>query len=272
MDRIARHRCGGQDRAVQPGVVLDELRGRARQARPDLRPGPGDAQPLHARRHDRQQLVRRALDHRRAHGGQRARRWRSSPTTACGCASARPSDEELTRSSPAATAARRSTPRLRALRDRYAPQVAGALSGHPAAGLGLQPRRAAAGERLQRRARARRRRRHLRDRARGHGAARAVAQAALAARARISRRPRGGRRTSPPCAHRLHRAGGLDDGLIGRHAKKGIHRDDAKLLPDRQGLADGRVRRRHREAEAEGARTHGRARRAAERADDEALR
>ena len=51
----------GSWRGSQPGCVLDDLRDAGREARPDLRARPVDAQPLHARRHDRQQLVRRPL-------------------------------------------------------------------------------------------------------------------------------------------------------------------------------------------------------------------
>ena len=43
---------------VQPGCVLDDLRDAAERARPDLRPRPGHAQPLHPGRHARQRLLR----------------------------------------------------------------------------------------------------------------------------------------------------------------------------------------------------------------------
>ena len=44
---------------VQPGIVLDRVRDAAEVHHLTFAPDPGDAQPLHARRHDRQQLVRR---------------------------------------------------------------------------------------------------------------------------------------------------------------------------------------------------------------------
>ena len=46
---------------VQPGVVLDTLRNRSRGASPDVRTRSVNPQPLHARRDDRQQLLRHAL-------------------------------------------------------------------------------------------------------------------------------------------------------------------------------------------------------------------
>ena len=49
---------------VQPGVILDHLRAAA-EASPDLRSRSRHPRPLHARRHDRQQLLRRPLDHGR---------------------------------------------------------------------------------------------------------------------------------------------------------------------------------------------------------------
>ena len=59
----------------------------------------------------------------------------------------------------------------------------GALSGHSAARIRLQPRSAAAGKRVQRGGRARRQRRHLRCRARGEGQAHRQPAAPLARRA-----------------------------------------------------------------------------------------
>ena len=41
---------------VEPGCMLDDLRARSREARPHLRPRSRHPRPLHARRHDRQQL------------------------------------------------------------------------------------------------------------------------------------------------------------------------------------------------------------------------
>ena len=58
---------------VEPGVVLERLNARL-QARRAVLPGRAlDREPLHHRRHDRQQLLRRALDPLRQHGPQRAR-------------------------------------------------------------------------------------------------------------------------------------------------------------------------------------------------------
>ena len=62
LHRVARASTRARDsRACEPGVVLDDLLAAAEDARPHVRPDPVDARPLHARRHDRQQLVRRAL-------------------------------------------------------------------------------------------------------------------------------------------------------------------------------------------------------------------
>ncbi len=55
----------------------------SREARPDLRPRSRHPRPQHARRHDRQQLLRRAFGDGRQHGPTMSRRSRSSPTTAC---------------------------------------------------------------------------------------------------------------------------------------------------------------------------------------------
>ena len=46
---------------VQPGMRAGRSARRRREASPDLRPRSRDPQPLHARRHDRQQLLRRAF-------------------------------------------------------------------------------------------------------------------------------------------------------------------------------------------------------------------
>ena len=108
---------------VSRACVCDELRTAAERARPHLRPGPGDARPLHARRDARQQLVRRPLvmaghgrtsDQRRGAGG-------PDSTTACGLTVGPTSDAELrTASSPRAAARGEIYARLRELRDRYA--------------------------------------------------------------------------------------------------------------------------------------------------------
>ena len=82
----------------------------------------------------------------------------SSPTTASGCRSAASGDGRRPT---------RSTRGSRALADRVRRPDPRALPGHPAPRLRLQPRRAAAGERLRRRARAGRHRGHVRHHPRG---------------------------------------------------------------------------------------------------------
>ena len=122
---------------------------------------------------------------------QRRRARHPAPTTARGCASAHDRDEELrARSSPRAAARARSTRGLRALRDRYADADPRALPEDSAPRLRLQPRRAAARERLPRRARAGRHRGHLRHRPRGDAAPGPQPAVRVAARARLSRRLR----------------------------------------------------------------------------------
>ena len=61
MNRILEIDAGGRFARVQPGVVLDTLRDRAENHQSDVWPRPFDAQPLHARRHDRQQFLRHAF-------------------------------------------------------------------------------------------------------------------------------------------------------------------------------------------------------------------
>ena len=124
---------------------------RAGADRAAVRPGACHAHELHARRHDRQQLVRRdrAADrqgrrqHRRARGAAlrrhqvlvRADRRRRVHRA----------------SSAAATGAPRSTGGCARLRDDYADADPRALPGHPAPGVRLQPGLAAARARLRRR-------------------------------------------------------------------------------------------------------------------------
>ena len=144
MQRRARARPGGRRARVQPGTVLDELRGAAQAARPDVRARSVDAQPLHARRDDRQQLLRRALGDGR----------RAPPTTSTssrsltydGAADARRprrrADELeaiIRRGRPARRDLRAPEARCATLRDAD-PR---ALSRHPAPRVRLQPRRAA---------------------------------------------------------------------------------------------------------------------------------
>ena len=96
---------------VEPGCVLDDLRNAARKHAPHLRARSVDARSLHARRHDRQQLLRRALGDGRAHRRQRRSSSRSSPTTACACASAPRRRRARARSSRDGGRARRDLPR-----------------------------------------------------------------------------------------------------------------------------------------------------------------
>ena len=73
MRRIVSLDAAARTAVVQPGVVLDDLRAAAARARPDLRPRPVHPQPLHPRRHDRQQLLRLALGGLGHHRRQRPR-------------------------------------------------------------------------------------------------------------------------------------------------------------------------------------------------------
>ena len=107
MTRILELDPGARTARVQPGVVLDDLRARGRGARPDLRPRPGDARPVHARRDDRQQLLRRALAVMRGQDRrQRRRAGRPDLRRHCACASG-----ATTTTSCAAIVARRRTAR-----------------------------------------------------------------------------------------------------------------------------------------------------------------
>ena len=78
---------------VQPGVVLDNLRNAAEKHHLTFAPDPATHRPLHARRHDRQQLLRRAF----CHGGQDRRQHRrlsiSSPMTGLRMKVGKTSDE-----------------------------------------------------------------------------------------------------------------------------------------------------------------------------------
>ena len=137
-----------------------------------------------------------------------------------------------------------------------------AASRHPAPRVGLQPRRAAAGARLQRRAGAGRHRGHLRRRARGDGAARATpspcARSSCSAIPTSTARPTTCRWSAE---HRPIGLEGIDDKLVDSCARRASHPDDVELLPDGDGLAAGRVRRRH----------QGRSRRAGARRSIDAL-
>ena len=199
--------------------------------RADLRPRPVHAQPLHARRDDRQQLLRRALGDvavlraRPAHFGQRRRTGgahlprrapagRAPRATAC-----RPSSAE----------------RLHGLGRPLRRPGARALPEDPAARLGLQPRRPAAGERLPRRPRPRRHRGHLRHASLGH---RPPDREPALPHAR-RRRLRGRRYRSRP---RPGRARAQADRPRGRRRAADRGHDDARHAPARPLAAPGRTR------------------------------
>ena len=71
LNRVLEIDSGRRIARVEPGCILDDLRDEAAEARPDLRPRSRDPRPQHARRHDRQQLLRRARGHERQHRRQR---------------------------------------------------------------------------------------------------------------------------------------------------------------------------------------------------------
>ena len=143
-------------RGWSPACVLDELRDARRAARPDLRARPGHPQPLHPRRHDRQQLLRRPLGDGAGSDDRRQRRGARDPhlRRPAHARSARPATTSSERSSRAGGRRGEIYAALAASARPYADLIRAALSRHPAPRLRLQPRRAAAGERLQRRARA----------------------------------------------------------------------------------------------------------------------
>jgi hypothetical protein len=93
------------------------------QGRPHLRPRSRHAQPLHARRHDRQQLVRGPLDHLRPHPGEHRRAGESRSSTAQCFAYGATSDAELAAIIAAGGRRGEIYQRLRDLRDRYAALV-----------------------------------------------------------------------------------------------------------------------------------------------------
>ena len=85
---------------VQPGLIQDELNKAAGAAPPDVRARHVDIEPRHARRHDRQQLVRRALgalrDDDRSRRVARRRAVRREPSEVR-CRSTRPSSRVAAR-------------------------------------------------------------------------------------------------------------------------------------------------------------------------------
>ena len=195
---------------VRPGLVLDELRDAAEAAPPHLRPGPGDPRPLHARRDDRQQLVRRPLGDGRQRPSTTSSSSRSSPTTGRACASAPTDDDERSLGSwPVAGARPSSTAAMRATRATSTPtEIRAPLPGHPAPRLRLQPPAAAAGARLRRRPGPRRLRVDAGHGPRGEGPAGPQPAGPDARRGRLSGRLRGRRRRPGGHGVRLHRLRG----------------------------------------------------------------
>ena len=227
IDPERRARAGRARRRPRPAARAGRRRSRAH-----VRPRSLDAHPLHARRHDRQQLLRRPL----GDGAVLRARARGPPTTSTSSRSS-PTAATGYGSGPAATAFPRSSrDRLRALADRYGDLVRDALSEDPAPRLGLQPRRAAAGERLQRRPRARRHR--------GHAASPSSRRPCTCSTARRAGRSSSPATTTPrprptTCSsvleHRPLGLEGVDDKLIEDMTMLGLHRHDLSLLPDGRG-------------------------------------
>ena len=188
--------ASGRRARVLPGHGSGRAARGRQPARPDVRPRPVDAQPLHAGRDDRQQLVRRALGHGRAHGRQRARagdRHLRRPGDARRPDAARRAGGDH----PPGRPARRDLRADEGVDRPRRPAGARALSQDPAPGVRLQPGRAVAGKRLSRRARPGRQRGDAGDGPRGDVAPGAVAARAHPAGARLpghlhGRRPRSG--------------------------------------------------------------------------------
>ncbi len=153
----ARRRPGGAHGPHRAGRRHVDAPAGGGAARAAVRPGPVDAEPRDARRHDRQQRVRSARRRVRAHGRQRPRaRRRRRPRAPLHGGPGRPD----VRGGPRTGGARPREPRadphgVRAVR---------------APGVGLLARAPAAGERVGPREGARRHRGHARDDPRGHGA------------------------------------------------------------------------------------------------------
>ena len=125
---------------VQPGVILDQLAKPQARHQPDLRARPRRRTPTHARRHDRQQLVRRAL----GDGGRTADNVDELEVADRRHAPARRADDDggaRAPSAPGAAAAPRSTARCATCATATAISIRAALPEDPAPGLRLQPRR-----------------------------------------------------------------------------------------------------------------------------------
>ena len=159
-------RCRGAHGVGPAGrsVRLTEVRSRG--ARAHIRSGSGDAQPLHAGRHDRQQLLRRTFGDGRQDSGEHRSprgshlRWRQilggthfGGGTRDDHRQGRQAGRDLRKAQGIARKICGPHPRE--------------ISEDQATRLGLQPRPVVAGKRLQRGARPRRQRRHLRGHAAG---------------------------------------------------------------------------------------------------------
>ncbi len=226
MNKVARDRPRrAHRRGCSPGVICDAAARRRRAARAHVRPRPVHAQPLHARRDDRQQRVRLALGGVGQDRRQRARARRAHlPRRAARHSARAPAGDDP------AHALRRP-----ARADRR-PRPRGVPGPHPPR-LGLQPRPAAARERVRPGQGARRHRGHAARRdARGHRPAR-----------RVAARPRAGRARLPGRLHRRRprhggpRARAADDRGHGRRADRGAARATTRSRRRR-----GRCRRRRR--------------------------
>ncbi len=218
-----------------------------REAPPDLRARPLDAQPLHPRRDDRQQLVRRPL----AHGPGDRTDLRPGRRARHPALRRHPDDRRRHRRGRARADHPGRGPQGRDLRPAQGaprplrrPDPATLPEGRPPPRLGLQPRRPAARERVPRRPRPGRHRGDLRHHPRGAAAPRPQPVRIVGPRARLPRRlqrrrphHRGHavRADRPGGARRLPRRGHEEEG----HPPAGDH------APARGGrLAPGRVRRR----------------------------
>ena len=136
---------------VEPGCVLDDLNRGAQAARPAVRPGHLDRQPGHDRRHDRQQLVRRAVgplrqdDRPRARAeGRAGRRQRRPPRAARRSRSSR-------RSAPSTDLEGACYRAIRRLAAEHAERDRAPLPEDPPARRRLQPRRVRSRARAERR-------------------------------------------------------------------------------------------------------------------------
>ena len=189
--RTLRRRAGHRAGRAQPAARAD---------RPALRAGAGDAHELHARRDDRQQLLRRdCAAHRQ---GRRQRRRPGGAALRRHPHQVRADDRRRRTRAIERRGDRRAEVyrALRRIRDEQARPIRDAVPRHPAPGVRLQPRLAAAGARLRRRRRPRRERVDPGHRAPRRARAGAGRRGADAGGARLPRhrrrRRRGARRSS----------------------------------------------------------------------------